>query len=84
VGRDRRDPELFAEWRELYLNSVAPLQMGDREELQFWDEFLRAYYLTRDERGSVIRDRFHRDIGIRSRDWEMDWQEWREVKRGTP
>jgi len=58
--------------------------MDDREELQFWDEFLRAYYLTRDERGSVTRDRFHRDIGIRKRDWEMDWEEWRELKRGTP
>jgi hypothetical protein len=68
----------------LYQNATAPLQMSDAEENQFWDEFLRAFYLTSGEKGSLPRDRFYRNIGIRKRDFEMDWQEWREIKRGTP
>lgn len=84
VGRDKQDMDAFREWEELYTNSVEALDMDRADFLAYWDEFLRAYYLTRGERGSISRARFHSDIGIRSRDWEMDWQEWREVKRGTP
>lgn len=83
-GRDRYDTGAFNQWWDLYQNATAPLQMSDAEENQFWDEFLRAFYLTSGEKGSLPRDRFYRNIGIRKRDFEMDWQEWREIKRGTP
>lgn len=84
VGRDKQDMDAYRDWLDLYTNSVEALDMNRADFLAYWDEFLRAYYLTRGERGSISRTRFHQDIGIRSRDWEMDWQEWREVKRGTP
>jgi hypothetical protein len=84
VGRDKQDMDDFRDWLDLYNNSVEALDMDRADFLAYWDEFLRAYYLTRGERGSISRTRFHQDIGVRSRDWEMDWDEWRERKRGTP
>lgn len=84
VDRDRQNPELFAEWRELYENATAPLMMNATEDLIYWRQFLRAYYLTLGERNSLSRRQFHMNIGVRQRDWEMDWEEWRELKRGTP
>jgi hypothetical protein len=83
-GNDRRSPGLMGEWWDLYKNSVAPLQMDRDEELEYWEKFLQAFYLTSGERGSLPRDRFYRDLGVRKRDFGMDWQEWRELKRGTP
>lgn len=84
VGNDRYDMDAMRDWLQLYEQGVGALDLPRDEFLQFWDEFLRAYYLTRAERGSLTRDRFHRNIGIRRRDWEMDWDEWRALKRGTP
>jgi hypothetical protein len=76
--------DLFREWHDLYRNSVEALDMDRPDFEYFWDEFLRAYYLTTHERGHVTRNAFHRNIGIRQRDWEMDWEEWRNLRRGTP
>jgi hypothetical protein len=72
------------DWLNLYNEGVEALELDRGEYLKFWDEFLQAYYLTRGERHSITRDRFHRNIGIRRQDWQMDWAEWREIKRGTP
>ena len=83
-GNDRYDSGQMSEWFEMYRNAVDPLQLDDDEFDQFWEEFLRAYYLTTGERGHIKRDRFHRDLGVQARDWEMDWEEWRQLKRGTP
>lgn len=84
IGRDEDDYFLQSNYRELYENATAPLQLDEAEDRRFWGEFLQAFYLTSGERGSISRDRFYRNIGIRKRDFEMDWQEWREIKRGTP
>jgi hypothetical protein len=84
IGNDRYNTGLQSDYRDLYENATAPLQLNDAEDRQFWDEFLRAFYLTSSESDHISRDRFYRDIGIRKRDFEMDWQEWREIKRGTP
>jgi len=83
-GPDKRDTGTMADWFELYQNAVDPLDMDEGEFFQFWREFLRAFYLTSGERGSIKRDTFYRRIGVRKRDFGMDWQEWRELKRGTP
>lgn len=76
--------DLMRDWLTLYSEGVDALELDSAEYNQFWREFLKAYYLTRGERGSIKRDTFHRHIGIRRQDWQMDWAEWREIKRGTP
>jgi hypothetical protein len=83
-GRDRDDSDLMAQWFELYRNAVDPLILDDDEFYGFWRDFLKAFYLVSGERGSIKRDTFYRRIGVRKRDFQMDWQEWRELKRGTP
>jgi hypothetical protein len=83
-GRDRYDSDLTAEWFELYRNAVEPVMVDEEDFWHFWGEFLRAFYLTTAERGHLKRDDFYQRIGIRKRDFEMDWETWRELKRGTP
>lgn len=78
----------YEDWRDIYdPMSVNFIDESDadataRETEQYWDEFLRSYYLTSHESGSVPRDQFHRDSGIPRR--RVDWEEWRNSKRGTP
>lgn len=84
IGPDEDNYVLQSDYRDLYENATAPLHLDAEEDARFWDEFLRAFYLTLNEKGSMPRDRFYRSIGIRKKDFEMDWQEWREIKRGTP
>jgi hypothetical protein len=83
-GTDRFDSDLMRDWFELYRNSVEPLQLDEDEFYEFWRDFLKAFYLTTGERGHIKRDTFYRRLGVRKRDFGMDWQEWRELKRGTP
>lgn len=77
----------YEAWREIYdpmstnfINESDPDET-ERETEQYWDEFLRAYYLTSNESGSVPRSQFHRDSGIPPR--RVDWEEWRTLRRGT-
>lgn len=78
----------YPEWREVYdPMSVVFDYLPTQEEIDEavednWDDFLRAYYLTSDEGGSIARDRFHQNTGIPPS--EIDWDLWREIKRGTP
>jgi hypothetical protein len=79
----------YLEWRQVYdqfsatfIDESASREVNDAEVERYWDEFLRAYYLTSDEYGSVPRRQFHSDTGIpRS---EIDWDLWQQIKRGTP
>lgn len=84
TGDDRFNADLTSEWFDLYRNSVDPLELDEPEFYHFWGQFLRAFYLVSGERGSLSRDAFYRELGVRKRDFGMDWQEWRELKRGTP
>jgi len=84
----------YPEWRDLW-NPLEIIfyqsnQSGQRvvnaqiyrDIERYWDEFLRAYFLTTGESGYVTRERFHDDTGIPP--GEMDWELWRALKRGTP
>jgi hypothetical protein len=71
----------YPEWRELY-DPLAVI-FDDYGEIEFyWSEFLGAYYLTTSESGHVNRKQFHRETGIPQS--EIDWELWKELKRGTP
>jgi hypothetical protein len=71
----------YLEWRELY-DPMSVIFDDDSETEEYWEQFLRAYYLASSEAGSVSRDQFHRETGIpRS---ELDWELWRNLRRGTP
>jgi hypothetical protein len=74
----------MADWFNLYRNAVDALNMDEEDFFRLWGDFLKAFYLVSGERGSIKRDTFYRRIGIRKRDWEMDWNAWRSMKRGTP
>lgn len=84
VGRDKGNGDLARDWFDLYRDAVTPLELDDDEFYHFWEQFLRAFYLTSGERESLPRDEFYQELGVRKRDFGMDWQEWREIKRGTP
>jgi hypothetical protein len=78
----------YEEWREIYDPMSTVFMYHDTEEEndeeveQYWDEFLRAYYLASAEPGSVSREQFHQDTGIPSS--QVDWDLWKQIKRGTP
>jgi hypothetical protein len=92
IFRDVTDESLrdgnYREWREVYdplsvIFEYHDTDAEDDEEVEeYWDEFLRAYYLTTGEENYVLRDQFHNDSGIPKS--ELDWDLWREIKRGTP
>jgi hypothetical protein len=70
----------YLEWRELY-DHLSVIFDTDEEIEHYWDQFLRAFYLTSSEPGSVSRQRFYRNTGIPAN--QIDWDLWREIKRGT-
>ena len=78
----------YQEWLEVWgpMSTVYNYIDDDEEraaaEETGWDEFLRAYYLTSDEPGAIPRERFHQDTNIPPS--QVDWELWREIKRGTP
>lgn len=79
----------YSEWREIYdnfsatfLDPSASNEVNNAEVERYWDEFLRAYYLTTSESGFILRRQFHTDTGIPES--EIDWDLWRSIKRGTP
>lgn len=74
----------YLDWRDLY-ESITIAFDDDSERVKFFGEFLRAYYLTTAEPGHITRRKFHQDTGVpqRSKTW-MDWDAWREMRRGTP
>lgn len=79
----------YSEWREIYdsfsatfLDPSASNEVNNAEVERYWDEFLRAYYLTTSESGFIFRRQFHADTGIPES--EIDWDLWRSIKRGTP
>jgi hypothetical protein len=78
----------YLEWREIYDPLSVTFTYHDTDEEnnaaieRYWDEFLRAYYLTTHDSGYVPRAQFHTDTGIP--DSQIDWDLWRSIKRGTP
>jgi hypothetical protein len=78
----------YDEWREVYdpmslsLRYTGNDEEDDENVETYWDEFLRAYYLTSAEPGSVSREQFHQDTGIPES--RIDWGLWKSIKRGTP
>lgn len=78
----------YEEWKEVWgpMSTVYNYIDDDAEreeaELNGWDEFLRAYYLTSDEPGAISREQFHQDTNIPPS--RVDWEVWRNIKRGTP
>lgn len=77
-GRPSQDG--YADWRELF-DEFSFIFDTYREIEQYWDEFLRAYFLTTNEPGHVSRERFHNDTGIPP--GQIDWELWRLLRRGT-
>jgi hypothetical protein len=77
----------YHEWREVYDPMSVVFQYHDTEDEDnediedYWDMFLRSYYLTSSEPGSVPREQFHNDTNIPPA--EVDWDLWRAIKRGT-
>jgi hypothetical protein len=77
----------YHEWREIYDPMSVVFEYHDTEDEddeaieEGWDEFLRSYYLTSGEPGSVPREQFHNDTNIPPA--EVDWDLWRAIKRGT-
>lgn len=66
----------YMDWRNLW----EPLEIifdGDREIEQYWNMFLRAYYLRADAPGAVSRRHFHNETGIPQS--EIDWALWRDI-----
>lgn len=78
----------YEEWKEVWgpmstvYNYIDDDEEREEAELNGWDEFLRAYYLTSDEPGAIPRERFHQDTNIPQS--QVDWELWRTIKRGTP
>jgi hypothetical protein len=82
----------YLDWRELYdpLSVVAEVNRRDGsvdwvasypDIEEIWDDYLRAYYLTTHEPGHITRDVFAARTGIPNS--AMDWDLWREMRRGT-
>jgi hypothetical protein len=84
IGDDRINLYLYDEWHQLFLDSVAALELDNDEREDFWEKFLRSFYLTTRESGHIRRSEYYADLGVRQRDYDLDWEEWRELKRGTP
>lgn len=66
----------YLDYRELFDNYS--FIYDDEEKLEYFDMFLRAFYLNRDAPGSVSRDEFWRQSGVPKS--AFDWEEWREVR----
>jgi hypothetical protein len=70
----------FEDWWELFIDTgITRIEQAPAEVDRLWDQFLRAFYLTGDDEGSVPRNDFYADSGLTKR--RIDWQKWREVKR---
>lgn len=78
----------YSEWEEVWgpmstvYNYIDDDEEREEAEEEGWEEFLRAYYLTSDEPGAIPREQFHRNTNIPQS--QVDWELWREIKRGTP
>lgn len=78
----------YEEWKEVWgsmstvYNYIDDDEEREEAELNGWDEFLRAYYLTSDEPGAISREQFHQNTNIPKS--QVDWELWRTIKRGTP
>jgi hypothetical protein len=81
LAGDPADLTGYLDWREIY-DPLSIIFDGDAEVERYWNMFLRSYYLTSNEPGSVPRRRFHNETGIP--DSQVDWDLWRAIRRGTP
>lgn len=73
----------YEDYKEIFYDTgVLSVEEDQDEIVQLWDQFLRAFYLTTNESGSVSRSDWYAASGLH-RD-RIDWAAWREVKRGTP
>jgi hypothetical protein len=70
----------YRDWRELFDDTgVEIVEDNPREIERLWNEFLRAFYLTSDEEGSIARDIYYADSGLGSD--RIDWEVFREIKK---
>jgi len=67
---------------EIFVDSGAPIDVSYGRVNRLWRNFLRAFYLTLDEANGYTRDDWYEDADTVPA--LIDWQRWREVKRGTP
>lgn len=79
-------------WTEWYQSADMPMLYAadpsaspatqERERLAAWEMYLRAFYLTTGERGHMTRESFYNATGVPPS--AIEWDEWREIRRGTP
>jgi hypothetical protein len=81
LAGDTPDDTGYLDWREVY-DPLSIIFDGDAEVERYWDMFLRAFYLTTHEPGFVLRDDFYNATGVPPS--EVDWDLWRQMRRGTP
>lgn len=70
----------YLDWRELY-DPISIIFDGDAQVERYWSQFLRAFYLTTKESGHIKRQTFYNNTGVPPS--EIDWELWRELRRGT-
>jgi hypothetical protein len=66
----------YLDWRELF-DGLSVIFDTDEETEEYWDMFLRAFYLDSHDRRSVPREEFYRETGIPAS--EIDWSLWRDI-----
>lgn len=82
----------YLDWRELFDDLSVVVQVNRRDGSvdwvasypdieEIWDDYLRAYYLTTKEPGFITRVEFTNRTGIPNS--ALDWDLWREMRRGT-
>lgn|SRR6185312_1517613 len=88
-AHDSQDLTGYDEWRATYdpLQGIfrypdSSPEANDRRVERYWRQYLRAFYLTTHEPGHINRRTFYTQSGIPKR--EIEWELWRQVKRGTP
>lgn len=71
----------YLDWYELF-ESYEYMFDNDDEKVRYWRMFLRSFYLTTHEKGHVKRKTFYNQTGIPES--QIDWGQWRDLRRGTP
>jgi hypothetical protein len=72
--------QAYREWRDFFEDTGITLTEDDNREIErLFSEFLRAFYLTSDNRDSFPRDDYYADSGLGSD--RIDWERFREIKK---
>lgn len=71
----------YRDWEDFWTDNYGFIFDGDEEKDEYFDLFLRAYYLSTTDPRHVTRDYFHHQSGIPTR--EMDWDRWRNLLHDT-